>query len=109
LFSDLTESFTTEIDVSEDLKTPITLKAHRLKNPTMEPDGEDEKRPKNLTANVLPTDGYGLEIDGRVKSQYDTAEAATNAGLELKKKYPFIQIAVFDAKKRTRTIVELAT
>jgi hypothetical protein len=67
--------------------------------------GEDEKRPRNLKANLLPTEGYGLEVDGRVKAQYDSAEAATKAGLELKKKYPFIQVYVFDAKERTRTAV----
>jgi hypothetical protein len=68
---------------------------------------EYEKRPGNLKANLLPTEGYGLEVDGRVKAQYDTAEAAAKAGLELKKKYPFIQVYVFDAKERTRTAVAL--
>ena len=69
--------------------------------------GQDEKRPENLKANLLPTEGYGLEVDGRVKAQYDSAEAAAKAGLELKKKYPFIQVYVFDAKERTRTAVVL--
>lgn len=96
--------------MSDDVKLPITLKANRSKNTTIEQHvGDDENRPKNLKANVLPTEGYGLEIDGRVKSQYDTVEAAANAGLELKRKYPFIQIVVFDAKERTRTVVELPT
>jgi hypothetical protein len=69
--------------------------------------GENEKRPKNLKANLLPAEGYGLEVDGRVKAQYDTAEAAAKAGLELKQKYPFVQVYVFDAKERTRTAVTL--
>jgi hypothetical protein len=68
---------------------------------------EDETRPKNLKANILPIDGYGLEVDGRVKSQYETAEAASRAGLELKQKYLHIQVMVFGAKERTRTAVEL--
>jgi hypothetical protein len=104
------KNITTEKNVSDDVKIPITLKVNRLKNSTVEQHvGEDENRPKNLRANVLPTEGYGLEIDGRVKSQYNTAEAAASAGLELKRKYPFIQIVVFDAKQRTRTVVELPT
>jgi hypothetical protein len=37
-------------------------------------------RVKNLKANVLPSDGYGLEVDGRVKSEYETAEAAAKVG-----------------------------
>ena len=65
-------------------------------------------RPKNPLANVLPTEGYVLEIDGKFKSEYKTSEAAMKAGLELKKKYPHIQVKVYDAKERTWTPVELS-
>jgi hypothetical protein len=64
-------------------------------------------RPKNLSANVRPTNGYVLEIDGKFKSEYDSSEAALKAGLELKKKYPKIQVNVFGAKEQTRTLVDL--
>ena len=67
----------------------------------------DDKKPKNLRANVLPNEGFGLEIDGKMKSQHATLEAATKAGLELKMKFPLIQVKTFDAKERTRTPVEL--
>lgn len=94
--------------VSNDAKAPKALEAAPLKIAAVEKHViEDEQRPKNLKANILLTDGYGLEVDGRVKAQYDTAQAATNAALELKKKYPQIQVKVFDAKQRTRTAVEL--
>lgn len=62
-------------------------------------------RPKNPSANLLPTEGYVLEIDGKYKSEYETSEQALNAGLELKRKYPHIQVMVFDAKERTRSMV----
>lgn len=65
------------------------------------------KMPKNLQANVLPTEGYVLEIDGKMKSHHPTAEAAEKAGLELKRKFPIIKINVFGVKDRTRTPVEL--
>jgi hypothetical protein len=64
-------------------------------------------RPKNPAANVLPTEGYVLEIDGKLKSEYATSEQASKAGSELKKKYPQIQVKIFDAKARTRIAVEL--
>lgn len=64
-------------------------------------------RPKNPSAIVLPTEGFVLQIDGKFKSEYETAEQATKAGLELKKKYPFLQVIVYDAKERTRTLVDL--
>ena len=63
-------------------------------------------RPKNPRANALPTEGYVLEVDGKFKSEYGSSEAAMKAGLELKKKYPQIQVIVYDAKERTRTMVE---
>jgi hypothetical protein len=62
-------------------------------------------RPKNPSANVLPTEGYVLEIDGKFKSEYETSDAAMKAGLELKNKYPYLQVIVYDAKERTRTLV----
>ena len=65
-------------------------------------------RPKNPPANVRPTEGYILEVDGKFKSKYESSAAAMKVGLELKKKYPQIQVKVYDAKERTRTLVELS-
>ena len=74
---------------------------------TEQPADKGAIRPKNPSANVLPTEGYVLEIDGKFKSEYETSDAAMKAGLELKKKYPYLQVIVYDAKERTRTLVEL--
>ena len=90
---------------SNDAKAPKNLAIAPLISKPMEI--EVESRPKNLKANVLPSDGYGLEVDGKVKAQYETADAAAKVGLELKRKYPQIQVKVFDAKERTRTAIEL--
>ncbi len=67
----------------------------------------EERRPKNLRAKAIPTEGYGLEVDGKMKSQHDSSDAAFKAGLALKKKFPVVQVKVFAAKEQTRTIVEL--
>ena len=64
-------------------------------------------RPKNPSTNVLPTEGFVREIDGKFKSDYKASEDASKAGLELKKKFPFIQVIVYDAKEKTRTPVKL--
>ena len=64
-------------------------------------------RPKNLSANRVPSEGYVLEIDGKFKTDFETSEAAMKVALELKKKYPPIQVNVYDAKEHTRTLVEL--
>jgi hypothetical protein len=75
---------------------------------TEQPASNGSTRPKNPSANILPTEDYVLEIDGKFKSQYETLAEATKAGLELKQKYPQIQVKVYDATARTRTPVELA-
>ena len=72
---------------------------------TEQPADKGTIRPKNPSANVLPTEGYVLEIDGKFKTEYETSDAAMKAGLELKKKYPYLQVIVYDAKERTRTLV----
>jgi hypothetical protein len=64
-------------------------------------------RPKNPSANTIPTEGFVLEIDGKFKTEYDTADSAMKAALELKQKYSQIQVSVYDAKEHSRTLVEL--
>ena len=82
-------------------KPPLVMK----EKPSEQPVDKGTTRPKNLSANVIPTEGYVLEIDGKFKSEYETSDVAMKAGLELKKKYPHILVVIYDAKKRTRTLV----
>ena len=96
-------------EVISDTKSPkdpsANVLATRSKNPSAD---VPATRPKNPSANILPSEGYVLEIDGKFKSEYETSEAAMKVGLELKQKYPQIQVKVYDAKGRTRTPVELS-
>jgi hypothetical protein len=70
-----------------------------------QPEESGTTRPKNLSAYRIPSEGYVLEVDGKFKSEFETSEAAMQAALELKKKYPPIQVNVYDAKEHTRTLV----
>lgn len=72
-----------------------------------QPASNGSGRPKNPSANVLPTEGFVLQIDGKFKSEFETAAQAMKAGLDLKKKYPYLQVIVYDAKERTRIPVAL--
>jgi hypothetical protein len=51
--------------------------------------------------NVLPCDGYIVEIDGKFESEYGTLMAALNAGLGLRQKFPHSQVKVHDANEQT--------
>lgn len=86
-----------------DTKKPA-LKVKEIK--VEQPVNNGTTRPKNPSANILPTEGYVLEIDGKFKSKYETSEQAMKAALELKKKYSQVQVKIYDAKARTRIVVE---
>ena len=66
------------------------------------------KLPKRR-GDALPMEGFGLAVDGKIKSQYDSSEAALKAGLKIKRNFPKVQVTVFDAIEGTRTLVELPT
>ena len=78
-----------------------------MKEPIVDEPAIDTTRPKNRSANTIPSEGYVLEIDGKFKSEFETSDAAMKSALDLKKKYPQIQVNVYDAKGHARTLVEL--
>ncbi len=68
---------------------------------------QENKKPENLRANAMPTDGYVLSVDGKLKTRYETSKEAVTAGAKLKQNFPVIQVAVFDAAERMYSSVEL--
>jgi hypothetical protein len=67
---------------------------------------QDTKKPANLRANAMPTDGYVLAVDGKLKTRFETSKEAMTAGAKLKQSFPVIQVAVYDAAERKYTAVE---
>jgi hypothetical protein len=65
-----------------------------------------EKKSDQLVAEILPKISYKLEVDGRLKSEYPTQEAAMTVALELKRKFPQIRVAIVDSNGQTRIAVE---
>ena len=61
---------------------------------------QDTKKPANLRANAMPTDGYVLAVDGKLKTRFETSQEAITAGAKLKQSFPVIQVAVYDAAER---------
>ena len=77
------------------MKKPLTIPA--------------EVQPRNTTrADVIPTEGFGLEVDGRMKMVFPTLQAALKRALDLKAEFPMLQIKVYDAGEKTITLLELA-
>jgi len=64
-------------------------------------------KPGTPRTDTVPTEGYVLTVDGKMKAKFAAAEDATAAALKLKKAYPVIQVQVFDAAARSYTPVLL--
>jgi len=47
--------------------------------------------------------------DGHFKSEFDTVDAASAAGRKLKSTYPMLQIEIYDAATKARTLLSKET
>ena len=72
------------------MKKPITL--------------ADEIQPRKIQrADVPPTDGFSLVVDGHFKTHYDEEKIAREAGAELLGRFPMLQVLIYDAATKTRS------
>ena len=55
-----------------------------------------------LHSAVLPKTGFALEIDGRIKTEFSTKEGAVRGAIELKQRFPMLQIRIYDAATQSR-------
>jgi pyruvate/2-oxoglutarate/acetoin dehydrogenase E1 component len=66
----------------------------------------EEPKPRNIMrADVTISEGFGIEVDGQMKAVFDTKEDAEKEALELKTKYPMLQIKVYDAAQKTSAVI----
>ena len=76
----------------------------RMKKPKIE--AEEQQPRKIIRADKAPTEGYSLVVDGHFKSHHATVEAAEEAGMALKNRYQMLQVQVYDAATKTRSMIE---
>jgi hypothetical protein len=48
----------------------------------------------------LPSAGYALIVDGRVKTEFETRQGADDGAKDLKRRFPALQIRVYDAQAK---------
>lgn len=75
-----------------------------MKKPKIEV--EEQPPRKIIRADKAPTEGYSLVVDGHFKSHHDTVEAAEKAGMALKNQFQMLQVQVYDAATKTRSLIE---
>lgn len=76
------------------------------KRTLMELPAHDEPPPKNIyRADITPSSGFVLEIDGRMKKQFESESDARTEALRLKSRFPMLQVKVYDAVEKTRVLI----
>jgi hypothetical protein len=66
---------------------------------------EEPEPKKALRADRPPTEGFVTVVDGHFKSEFADVAAAEEAGRKLKTAYPMLQIEIYDAANKTRTLL----
>jgi hypothetical protein len=93
------------------MKTPrsekLTIKPAPVEAATATTEDAGEKRPRNLPAVNVRSEGFSLVVDGKAKSHYADAATASEAALKLKRSFPMLQVQVYDAVEGTRIGIEL--
>jgi hypothetical protein len=56
----------------------------------------------------LPTAGYAIVVDGRIKTEFTTKEGAQTGARDLKRRFPMLQIKIYDAEARSDEEILLA-
>jgi recombinational DNA repair protein RecT len=78
-------------------------KAQAIKKPTLQ---VQEQQPRNIQrADIAPADGFALVVDGHFKTQFDDEAASQKAAKELLEKYAMLQVEIYDASTKMRTLV----
>jgi rRNA processing protein Gar1 len=64
--------------------------------------------PTHKATTGLPTTGYALIVDGRVKTEFMMQDHALKAARELKGRLPMLQVKIYDAENKRIGEIELA-
>jgi hypothetical protein len=75
-----------------------------MKKPTLR---SEEQRPRNIQrVDIAPSSGYAIVVDGDFKAQFSEESAAVNAAKELLANFPMLQIEIYNATAKTRTLIK---
>jgi hypothetical protein len=74
-----------------------------MKKPVRSTDESEQK--KAPRADRPPAEGFVVVVDGHFKSEFDTVDAAEASGRKLKSTFPMLQIEIYDAATKVRTLL----
>jgi len=64
--------------------------------------------PMSRAGTGLPASGYALIVDGQAKREFDTHDSALKAAKDLKRRFPKLQVKVYDAERKHSEKIEIA-
>jgi hypothetical protein len=64
--------------------------------------------PMTRAATSLPTGGFALIVDGQVKAEFETRDRALEAATDLKRRFPMLQVKIYDAQNRQNESIDSA-
>ncbi len=66
----------------------------------------EEPQPRNIQrADIAPSDGFALVVDGRIKTKYDDEGTAKKAATDLLSRFPKLQVQIYNAATKTRSSI----
>ena len=75
-----------------------------MKKPTLH---VEQPQPRNIQrADIAPTDGYALVVDGHFKTQFVKEGTAKKVATELLARYPMLQVEIYEASSKSRALVK---
>jgi hypothetical protein len=54
--------------------------------------------PRARATTGLPTSGFALIVDGQAKAEFETRDRALKAATDLKRRFPMLQVRIYDAE-----------
>jgi hypothetical protein len=76
-----------------------------IKKPTLRIQ-EPQPRRNIQRADIAPTNGYAMVVDGHFKTQFSEEDAANTAASELLANFPMLQVEIYNAKEKSRMLVK---
>ena len=74
-----------------------------MKKPVLSIDEPEPKKP--IRADRPPSEGFVTIVDGHFKTEFNTIEAAEASGRKLKATHPRLQVEIYDAANKVRTLL----
>jgi hypothetical protein len=83
------------------------VRQRQFRMPTKKVAKPDETEEERLQHEQPETERYQLQIDKQAKRSFKTPEAARSAALEIKSRFPALQVSIYDSVSRSRSMIDI--